>query len=59
MRRGAGVLVALAFALIEGGHDGPTARVLAAAVLFVLAAVAFILVEGRVAEPMVPLRLFR
>ncbi|HEY4453553.1 MAG TPA: MFS transporter [Pseudonocardiaceae bacterium] len=52
-------LAALAFALIEGGHDGLTGPVLGAAALFVVAAVAFVLVERRVVEPMVPLRLFR
>ena len=52
-------LAALAFALIEGGHDGLTAPVVGAAVLFVLAAIGFVLVERHVAEPMVPLRLFR
>ena len=52
-------LAGLAFALIEGGHNGPTAPVIAAAIVFVLATIAFILVERQVAEPMVPLRLFR
>jgi DHA2 family methylenomycin A resistance protein-like MFS transporter len=52
-------LAALAFALIQGGHNGLTAPVVGAAVLFLLAAIAFVLVERRVAAPMVPLRLFR
>jgi DHA2 family methylenomycin A resistance protein-like MFS transporter len=52
-------LAGLAFALIEGCHDGLTAPVIGAAVLFVLAAVAFVLVERHVSQPMVPLRLFR
>ena len=52
-------LAALAFALIQGGHNGPTGPVIAGAVVFVLAAVAFVLVERRVASPMLPLRLFR
>jgi DHA2 family methylenomycin A resistance protein-like MFS transporter len=52
-------LAGLAFALIEGGHNGLTGPVIGAAALFVVAAAAFVLVERRVAEPMVPLRLFR
>lgn len=52
-------LAALAFALIEGGHNGLTTPVLVAGVVFGLAAVAFVLVERKVAEPMVPLDLFR
>ena len=52
-------LAGLAFALIEGGHNGLTGPVIGATGLFVVAAAAFVLVERRVAEPMVPLRLFR
>ncbi len=56
---GALALAGLAFALIEGGHGGLTGPVITAAVLFVLGAIAFVLVERRVASPMLPLGLFR
>lgn len=52
-------LGSLAVALIEGVHRGPEPRVLAAAALALVAAVAFVRVELRVPEPMLPLGLFR
>ncbi len=51
-------LAALAFGLIQGGHNGLTAPVIGASALFVLATVAFVLVERRVDSPMLPLELF-
>ena len=52
-------LAGLVFALIEGpGHDWPVLSV-ALGVLGVAALVAFLLVEARKENPMVPLRIFR
>ncbi|MER7845230.1 MFS transporter [Kitasatospora sp. NPDC096077] len=53
-------LGAMTFAIIEGGHQGwssPTA--VAAAALFAVCGVLFVLVERRVVNPMLPLSLFR
>ncbi|MGW1048439.1 MFS transporter [Streptomyces sp. NPDC001118] len=52
-------LAALTFAVIEGGHHGLTATVLAAAGVAVVAGVAFVAVEARRRAPMLPLELFR
>ncbi|GAB1340103.1 MFS transporter [Streptomyces sp. E-15] len=52
-------LASLTFAVIEGGHHGLTATVLAAAAVAVVAAAAFVAVEARRRAPMLPLRLFR
>lgn len=53
-------LVALTFAVIEAGQYGWTSPVVAAALAgFVLAAAAFVLIEARTKNPMVPLGLFR
>ncbi|MEU8364490.1 MFS transporter [Nonomuraea sp. NPDC048882] len=53
-------LFALTYALIEGESAGWTSpAILAAAGVFVVAAVAFVLAESRAAEPMVPVSLFR
>ncbi|MEV0168130.1 DHA2 family efflux MFS transporter permease subunit [Nonomuraea fuscirosea] len=53
-------LFALTYALIEGESAGWTSpEILAAAGVFVLAAVAFVLAESRAAEPMVAVSLFR
>jgi len=51
-------LAALTTALIEGGASGLTAFVIAAGAVFIAATVAFIAVEGRRADPMLPLGLF-
>ncbi|MFG1805718.1 MFS transporter [Streptomyces sp. NPDC049040] len=57
---GAVMLAAAVYALIEAGHSGWAAGgVLVAALLAVLAAAAFLLVERRTADPMVPLDVFR
>ncbi|MFI6637516.1 DHA2 family efflux MFS transporter permease subunit [Nonomuraea fuscirosea] len=54
------MLFALTYALIEGESAGWTSpEILAAAGVFVLAAVAFVLAESRAAEPMVAVSLFR
>ncbi|GAB1333087.1 MFS transporter [Streptomyces sennicomposti] len=52
-------LAALTFAVIEGGHDGFTGTVLAAAGTAVLAGAGFVAVEARRRAPMLPLELFR
>ncbi|MEU3838812.1 MFS transporter [Streptomyces sp. NPDC028635] len=52
-------LAALTFAVIEGGHDGLTGTVLAAAGTAVLAGAGFVAVEARRRTPMLPLELFR
>ncbi|MGW2632484.1 MFS transporter [Streptomyces chattanoogensis] len=52
-------LAALTFAVIEGGHDGPTGTVLAAAGVAVLSGAGFVAVEARRRTPMLPLELFR
>jgi DHA2 family methylenomycin A resistance protein-like MFS transporter len=52
-------LAALALALIEGGHAGLTPLVISAAAVFVAASAAFIVIEHRVAHPMLPPDLFR
>ncbi|GAA4975042.1 MFS transporter [Yinghuangia aomiensis] len=52
-------LTALALALIEGGHRGFDALVIGGAVVFVVAAAAFVMVERAAANPMLPLTLFR
>jgi DHA2 family methylenomycin A resistance protein-like MFS transporter len=53
-------VAALAFGLIEGGARGWSALpVLGAFAVTVLAAIAFVLVERRQSDPMLPLRLFR
>nr|BFD87574.1 MFS transporter [Streptomyces sp. Xyl84] len=53
-------LGALTLAIIEGGHRGWSAPlVVAAFVLFAVCGAAFLLVEGRVSNPMLPLSLFR
>lgn len=52
-------LGALAVALIEGAHAGLEPVVVGAAVLCVLTGLAFVAVELRVREPMLPLGLFR
>ncbi len=52
-------LGALAVALIEGAHAGIEPVVVAAAAVFVVGALAFLAVETRVPEPMLPLHLFR
>lgn len=52
-------LGALAVALIEGAHVGLDPIVYASAVVFVVGAVSFLMVERRVEEPMLPLGLFR
>jgi DHA2 family methylenomycin A resistance protein-like MFS transporter len=51
-------LAALTFAVIEGGHRGPTATVLAAAAVAVVSGAAFTAVEARRRTPMLPLELF-
>lgn len=56
---GALALGATAYALITAGGSGATPAVLAAAVVGVAAAVAFVLVERRAAAPMLPLDAFR
>ncbi|QKE84691.1 DHA2 family efflux MFS transporter permease subunit [Arthrobacter sp. NEB 688] len=55
---GALALAALTWALIAAGESGATPAVLAAAVVGVLAATAFVLVERRVRAPMLPLDAF-
>ncbi len=52
-------LAALTLALIEGGHAGLTPVVISAAAVFVAASAAFIIIEHRVAHPMLPPGLFR
>ncbi|WP_018567303.1 MFS transporter [Streptomyces sp. PsTaAH-124] len=52
-------LVALTFAVIEGGHHGLTPMVLAAVGTAVAAAAAFVAVEARRRAPMLPLGMFR
>ncbi|WP_416961489.1 MFS transporter [Streptomyces sp. Agncl-13] len=52
-------LAALTFAVIEGGHQGLSATVLAAAAVAVSAGAAFVAVEARRRAPMLPLELFR
>lgn len=52
-------LGALAVALIEGAHAGYNAPTAIAVFVFVAGATAFVAVERRVAEPMLPLHLFR
>jgi EmrB/QacA subfamily drug resistance transporter len=52
-------LAGVVFALIEGSADGFTPLVAAAAVVGTVALVAFPVVEGRAAEPLVPLEVFR
>jgi MFS transporter, DHA2 family, methylenomycin A resistance protein len=52
-------LAALTLALIEGGDSGFGVAVSGAVAVFVTATVAFIVIEHRVAEPMLPLSLFR
>jgi EmrB/QacA subfamily drug resistance transporter len=53
-------VVALTYAVIEGGHAGYTSsHILIAAGVFLLALAGFILVELRSADPMLELRLFR
>ncbi|WP_314174253.1 MFS transporter [Streptomyces winkii] len=56
---GAVALAALTYALIEGGRGGAGGPAAAAAAAFVLACAAFVAVERRVTEPMLPLGLFR
>ncbi len=51
-------LAALTVALIEGGSSGVSGLVVAAAVIFVSGTVAFVVVEARVDNPMLPLGLF-
>lgn len=56
---GISALVALAFALIEGGSRGwGSPLILGAFGTFVLAALVFVVVEGRMRSPMLPLSLF-
>ena len=53
-------VVALTFAVIEGGHEGfGSAPALAAAVLAAVAAVAFVAIERHSSHPAVPFELFR
>ncbi|MFD9903741.1 MFS transporter [Streptomyces sp. NPDC059063] len=52
-------LAALTFAVIEGGHDGFTGVVLAAAGTAVVSGACFVAVEARRRAPMLPLELFR
>ena len=53
-------VVALTFAVIEGGHEGlRSAAALAAAALAAVAAVAFVAIERRSSHPAVPFELFR
>jgi DHA2 family methylenomycin A resistance protein-like MFS transporter len=52
-------LASLAFAVIEGGHQGLTGTVSASAGVAVLAGAAFVAVEARRRAPMLPLELFR
>jgi DHA2 family methylenomycin A resistance protein-like MFS transporter len=52
-------LAALTLALIEGGHAGLTPLVISAAAVCVAASAAFIIIEHRVAHPMLPPALFR
>lgn len=56
---GALALGGLTYALISAGEEGVGARVLLAAFLGLLAAVALVVVERRVAHPMVPFEAFR
>ncbi|MFF3765467.1 MFS transporter [Streptomyces sp. NPDC001922] len=49
----------LTFAVIEGGHDGLTGRVLVAAGVAVVSGAGFVTVEARRRTPMLPLELFR
>ncbi|MDR0358728.1 MAG: MFS transporter [bacterium] len=51
-------LAALTIALIEGGSDGLTPLVLAAAAVFVIGAGAFVIIETKIPNPMLPLGLF-
>jgi DHA2 family methylenomycin A resistance protein-like MFS transporter len=51
-------LAALTLALIEGGHAGLRPLVIAAAVVFVVAVVGFVVIERRMPAPMLPLGLF-
>ncbi|MGW2262313.1 MFS transporter [Streptomyces sp. NPDC004749] len=56
---GAVALAALTLALIEGGHTGLTPLVIATAVVFVAATTAFVVIEHRADDPMLPPQLFR
>jgi DHA2 family methylenomycin A resistance protein-like MFS transporter len=56
---GALLLAAVTFALVEAGHHGLDARAGAAGVLAVVLLVAFVVVERRAADPMLPPELFR
>jgi MFS transporter, DHA2 family, methylenomycin A resistance protein len=56
---GALALVALTFAFIEGGHTGSPAAVAGAAVCAAAAMVAFLVVERRARDPLLPLMLLR
>ncbi|HKN99476.1 MAG TPA: DHA2 family efflux MFS transporter permease subunit [Pseudonocardiaceae bacterium] len=51
-------LVALSVALIDAGRGGLTGTVVAAGIVFLLAAAAFVVIERRVSTPMLPLDLF-
>jgi DHA2 family methylenomycin A resistance protein-like MFS transporter len=52
-------LASLTLALIEGGSSGLTALLISAGVAFVGAGAAFVVVETKAREPMLPLGLFR
>ncbi|OLR92674.1 MFS transporter [Actinokineospora bangkokensis] len=52
-------LAALTFAVIQGGHGGFTPTVIAAVAVAVLSGAAFVLVESRRRDPMLPLGMFR
>jgi DHA2 family methylenomycin A resistance protein-like MFS transporter len=52
-------LAAVTFTVISAGHGGLTPAVIVAAVLAVLAGVAFVRTERRTSDPMLPLDLFR
>lgn len=51
-------LAALTIALIDGGRDGLTPSAVAAGLVFVVAAIAFVVIERRASAPMLPLDLF-
>lgn len=54
-----GSLAALVFAVIEGGHDGPTSPVLAAVLVAAVCGAGFFVIEARRRAPMLPLGLLR
>jgi EmrB/QacA subfamily drug resistance transporter len=55
---GAGALAGVSYALIAAGEDGPSPIVLTAGTVGLLAAAAFVVVERRIAAPMLPPGLF-